>query len=238
MTYTGVTKMASNSQVLADLKSMMKDQQAVSLLNVFKGVPVICTAQVQDVSDNRAVFSVAPPESTSLMWERYTWLQSAKLLEAVKARVLSFDILSGVAELSDFQFAGSRLGERSAVRVEPKETLRVSINAQSQSIVGTMADISTIGVGIYVYHLENEHPFRRAAEVTLVMRLPKNEVNIQGKVRSLVRLSDFHRVSINFLPDQPENAAIAAYIVSRREEILNELPQLYEELRRSKSTGS
>jgi hypothetical protein len=230
--------MASNSQILADLKAMMKDQQAVSLLNVFKGVPVICTAQVQNVLNNGAVFAVVPPESTSLMWERYTWIQAAELLEAVKARVLSFDILSGIAELSDFQYAGSRLGERSAVRVEPKETLRVFINTQTQSIVGTMADISTIGVGVYVYHLENEHPFRRAAEVTLVMRLPQNEVSIQGKVRSLVKIGDYHRVSINFLPDQPENAAIAAYILTRREEILNELPQLYEELHRSKSAGS
>jgi hypothetical protein len=227
--------MTSNSQILADFKTMMINQEGVSLLNVFKGVPVTCTARIQSVQEDRAIFEVNPPESTSLMWERNTWIQASRLFEAVKARVDKFDILSGMTELSSFQYAGSRLGERSSVRVEPKETLRVSIETQNQSIVGTMADISSIGVGVYVYPLEAEHPFRRAEEVVLSLRLPDTNINIPGKVRSLNKIGDYLRVSFNFLPNHPENAAIAAYIIARREEILNELPRLYDELRRSKS---
>jgi hypothetical protein len=226
--------MTSNSQILSDLKRMMKDQQPVSLLNVFKGVPVTCTAVIHAVHGDRAVFLVHPPESTSLMWERQTWIQDGRLLEAAKARVVSFDILTGLAELEAFQYAGSRLGERSAVRVEPKDTIRVSIESQSQQIVGTLADISTVGLGVYVYPLETEHPFKRAEEVRLVMRLPSREVNIRGKVRGLIKIGDYYRVSANFLPDQAENAAMTEYIVIRRDEILEELPRLYEELRRSK----
>jgi hypothetical protein len=227
--------MTFNSQILSVLKVIMKNQQPVSLLNVFKGVPVTCTAFIQSVIDDRAVFLVHPPESTSLVWERSTWIQDERLLEVVKARIISFDIVTGLAELEKFQYAGSRLGERSAVRVEPKETIRVSIESQSQQIVGTLADISTIGLGVYVYPLESEHPFKRAEEVQLIMRLPVSEITIQGKVRGLVRIGDYFRISVNFLPGQIENAAIAQYIISRRSEILEELPRLYEELRRTKS---
>jgi hypothetical protein len=230
-------KMTSNRQILSDLTVMMRNQQTVSLLNIFKGVPVTCTAEVQTVHDDRAIFAVHPPESTSLVWEQFTWIQGGRLLEAARARVSAFDILSGLAELDSFQYAGSRLGERSAVRVEPRETIRVSIESQGQFIVGTMADISTIGVGVFVYPLETEHPFTRAAEVRLIMRLPASEVSIMGKVRAMVKMSDSYRVSFNFLPNQPENAPISEYIITRREEILQELPYLYEELRRSKSNG-
>lgn len=226
--------MTSNTQILSDLKKMMKNQQSVSLLNVFKGVPVVCTANIRSVHEDRAVFSVHPPESTSLVWERQTWIQGGRLFEAVKARVVSYDILTDFTELEGFQYAGSRLGERSAVRVEPRETIRVTIASQSQQIVGTLADISAIGLGIYIYPLESEHPYKRAEEVQLIMRLPSSEVSILGKVRGLVKIGDYFRVSVNFLPDQEESAAIAHYIVDRRNEILEELPRLYDDLRQSK----
>ncbi len=229
--------MLSNSQAVRDLKSLLVKGAQYNLLNLYKGVPVTCQAQVAQVRDQEALLRVQPPESTSLIWERYTWMAGDGIEKPLRARVVAFDIVSGTATLAEFKYTSSRLSERTQVRVEPKNPVPVEIEGQTQRIVGTLADISSIGIGVYLKALEPEHVFQHAQVVQLTLRLPIQDgtVSMSGKIRGLISSVDFHRMAIHFIPVLAEMEKVERYVDQRREEILQEIPRLYDTLFKSQT---
>ncbi len=228
--------MVSNSQTIRDLNSILSKGIKYDLLNLYKGVPVTCRAEVLAIEADGAQVRVLPPESTSLMWERYTWLMGEGIEKPVRARVASFDIVAGAARLDEFKRTSSRLAERTQTRVEPKNPVPVAIESGTQRVIGTLADISAVGLGVYLYALEPEHAFQHAQVVQLSLRLPNEPgpVAINGKIRGLTSAVDFQRMAINFIPEPEAIEKIKNYVDQRREEILQEIPKLYETLLRSK----
>ncbi len=229
--------MSPNSQVIRDLCSVLSEGVKYDLLNLYKGVPITCHVEVLSIEDDSAQLRVQPPELTSLVWERYTWLVGEGIEKPLQARVVSFDILAGTVRLDEFKPTSSRLAERSKARVEPKNPIPVGIESDNQRIVGTLADISVIGLGVYLYALEPEHAFHHAQVVQVSMRLPieEGEVVMSGKIRGLVSSVDFHRMAVRFIPEPGEIAKVKRYVDQRREEILQEIPKLYETLLKSKT---
>ncbi len=229
--------MPPSAQAIVDLNSILVEGSQYKLLNVYKGVPVTCIARVLRVGSDDASFAVQPPESTSLVWERYTWLVGENIEKPLRARVAAFDIVEGITRLNEFKYTSSRLGERRQVRVEPKNPIPVAIESEGQRLVGTLADISAIGLGVYLHAFEPEHAFQHAQVVRVSMRLPVlgGEVSINGKIRGLTGSADFDRMAIRFISKREEIEKVKRYVDQRREEILQEIPKLHETLLKSKT---
>jgi hypothetical protein len=215
-------------------QKMQASQESVRLLNIFKGVPVHCQAVVQQVNDAWVDLIVDAPESISLVWNPTLWMEIDDLPEVVTARVDLFDIVSGKLRLSQFEFGESVLGERMWVRVEPKNPVRVEIILHNQQINGSLADISTVGAGVYTYAGESAGALQTGSRVEIVARLPDGPVRFHGSVGSTTRSVDYHRISICFDANQPDETLVRSYIAKREEEIRTEIIRLYDTLVNSK----
>lgn len=211
--------------IISDLQYVMETSQELDILNFHKSFPITCKAQVEAVERDVVSMRVQPPGSVCLDSQEQTIVLSRGLPEAVRARVVSFDLVSGTLKLSDFSYVGSHFGERMIARVEPDETIDVEIEAGDQRYQGTLVDVSLSGVGVYTI----EKNFQRGQLLLLTLPLPEGKVTLPGKVLNINEVPDGQvRLSIGFTRNAQEIAVVMRYIKDRRSEILSEIERMYE----------
>jgi hypothetical protein len=219
--------------IVTDLQYVMETGQELDVLNFHKSFPITCKASVEKIDQGVVSLRVQPPGSVCLEAQDQTIILSRGLPEAVKAQVVSFDLVSGLLNLSDFTYVGSRFGDRMIARVQPEETVRVEITAGDRQTFGTLVDVSLSGVGLLV----SEANFQRGQTVELTLPLPEGEVNLPGKILNVSEAANQqNRLSIGFTRNAQEIAVVMRYIKDRRSEILNEIERMYERAYRLKKT--
>jgi hypothetical protein len=228
--------MTSGYSIAAALKAIQDKDQPVDLLNVFKGVPITIRASIQSTTQDDVVLDARSPESICLALNPSTMIRHAALPNLVKARILEFNAPSGRVRLGSLQFTRAKFVERSQIRVEPRNVVPAELEVDNHKIVGTLADISLIGVGLYISSLEYEFALKRSESVWLNLRLPTGVIRAEGRLRGMGKSVDFCRLAINFCSDTPENAIVQHYVADRQSEILLELRHLYEETALSKES--
>src|SRR5512134_1610508 len=107
--------------ILLDLQFVMETGQELDILNFFKSFPITCRARVEKIENNQITLHVQPPGSVCLEDQEQTIILSRGLPEAVRARIVSFDLVTGRLKLDDFSYVGAHFGERMIARVQPDE---------------------------------------------------------------------------------------------------------------------
>ena len=211
--------------IISDLQYVMETSQELDILNFHKSFPITCKAQVEAIERDTVSMRVQPPGSVCLDSQEQTIVLSRGLPEAVRARVVSFDLISGILKLSDFSYVGSHFGERMIARVQPDDTIEVEIEASDQRYQGTLVDVSLSGIGVFTA----EKGFQRGQLLLLTLPLPEGKVTLPGKVLNLNEAPNgLMRLSIGFTRNAQEIAVVMRYIKDRRSEILAEIERMYE----------
>lgn len=219
--------------IISDLHYVMDTSQELDILNFHKSFPITCKARVENIARDIVELRVQPPGSVCLEAQEQTIVLSRGLPEAVKARIVSFDLANGLLQLSDFAYVGSHFGERMIARVQPEDTIQVTLEADGKTSTGTLADVSLSGVGIFT----NDSHFQRGQLLQLTLPLPEGQVTLPGKVLNFGETTNNqqYRLSIGFTRNAQEIAVVMRYIKDRRTEILSEIEQMYQS-RLSQST--
>jgi hypothetical protein len=221
--------------IIADLQYVMETSQELDILNFHKSFPITCKARVETIERDVAVLQVEPPGSVCLEAQEQTIVLSRGLPEAVRARVESFDLVSGMLKLSDFSYVGSHFGDRMIARVQPEDPVNIEIEINDEKFSGTLVDVSLSGVGVFL----SEGPFNRGQLLQLTLPLPEGKVTLPGKILNVTETPDQQtRLSIGFTRNAQEIAVVMRYIKDRRIEILNEIEHMYERSYRSKLAQS
>ncbi len=221
--------------IIADLQYVMETSQELDILNFHKSFPITCKARVEAIDRDVAILKVDPPGSVCLESQEQTIVLSRGLPEAVRARVVSFDLVNGSLKLSDFSYVGSHFGERMIARVQPEDTINIEIEADDEKYSGTLVDVSLSGVGVTT----NEKGFQRGQLLKLTLPLPEGKVTLPGKVLNTNEIPNGPtRLSIGFTRNAQEIAVVMRYIKDRRIEILNEIEHMYERSYRMKLAQS
>jgi hypothetical protein len=221
--------------ILADLQYVMETSQELDVLNFHKSFPITCKARVETIDRDVAVLKVEPPGSVCLESQEQTIILSRGLPEAVKARVVSFDLVNGLIKLSDFSYVGSHFGERMIARVQPDDVINVEIDSNDEKYSGTLVDVSLSGVGV----LTNDTGFQKGQLLQLTLPLPEGKVTLPGKVLNSTEAPNQQtRLSVGFTRNAQEIAVVMRYIKDRRIEILKEIEHMYERSYRMKLTQS
>jgi hypothetical protein len=210
--------------IISDLQYVRETSQELDILNFFKSFPITCKARVENIDRDTVLLRVQPPGSVCLEAQEDTIVLSRGLPEAVRARIVEFDLVKGSLRLSDFSYVGSHFGERMIARVQPEETIEVEIEAGEQHLTGTLVDVSLSGVGVYT----TESGFQRGELLLLTLPLPEGKVTLPGKVLNVTQNEGLTRLSIGFTRNAQEIAVVMRYIKDRRSEILNEVESMYE----------
>jgi hypothetical protein len=61
------------------------------------------------------------------------------------------------------------------------------------------------------------------------MQLPKEEVQLSGNILTAIKTGSAYRLSVRFLPGNPQRVAVFRYLIDRRAEISLELEQEYQQ---------
>jgi hypothetical protein len=162
-----------------------------------------------------------------LMQEKQVRVLGSDYFEPAIAKVAFFDISTGAAELTDFSYVGSKLGERMIVRVEPKAPVEVVLDGAGVKITGTLADISLNGAGVRIAPVDYNAALKPGTNLQISMKLPTGNIALAGTVLSAIKTSDFYRLSIRFEQNVPQKGLIFRYLVERRAEIERELLESY-----------
>lgn len=216
--------------ILSDLQYAMETSQELDILNFHKSFPITCKARVESIHPDHILLRVQPPGSVCLVSEQFTILLSRGLPEAVRARIVSFDLINAKLKLTDFEYVGSRFGERMIARVQPDGQIPVKILVGDKVYEGDLIDLSLSGIGIASHSGE----FQKNQLVELKFSLPDDKVSLPGKILNITEVQAGFRLSIGFLPDAQEISVIMRYIKDRRKEILAEVEKLYQETYSSK----
>jgi len=215
--------MTITDPILADLGYVLETNREVDLLHFYKSFPIICKARLLGLEGGKVQVSTQPPGSVCLARERTTTILSNRLLEAVKAEIVSFDIKTGIANLADFEYVGSRLGERMVARVEPRTAYEVRLEKEGLTLRGKLADISISGLGVFI-----QSPNVKKGELfTAHMALPEGEVTLQAKVLEVSPTPEFFRLAMKFTMNVLDIGVVMRYIRHRRAEIFSEVQDLY-----------
>lgn len=212
--------------ILRDLQYALETSQEVDVLNFYQSFPITARARVQAIDHEEVTLRVQPPGSVCLLREEETLLLSRGLPEAVRARIVTFDLLEGLLQLSDFAYVGTHFGDRMIARVQPQETTPIQVEVQGQTFTGTLLDVSLSGVGVYV----DSDGIRRGDLLNLTLPLPEGSVTLPGKILNITQKpGDPPRFSIGFTRNAQEITVVMRYIKGRRGEILEEVQKMYQQ---------
>lgn len=217
--------------IITDLQYVMDTSQELDILNFHKSFPITSKARVENIEQDLVTLKVQPPGSVILEDQEQTIVLSRGLPEAVRARVVSFDLLTGTLVLSDLGYVGARFGDRMIARVQPEGTIPVEIEVGSQKYTGELVDVSLSGVGV----LASGANFQRGQAIQISLPLPEGNVSMPGKVLNVSEANNQQRLSIGFTRNAQEIAIIMRYIKDRRAEILAEIEQMYQQAYEAKS---
>ncbi len=212
----------------------------VRLMNVFRGIPVVFEAFVGGSADLGMIFKVHKYQLVCLELEKYTYITSDVLPAIIKAGVVHLDYRSDNAVLNNFSYVSDTIGCRTAIRVEPRALVPVTILTGNKKLTGNLADISVDGIGVLVLtmYLYNPKVFQEQATVQVRFKLPDGENKdnqIPGHISYITEDNGAYRVGFNIFPDANTRKNMMQFIGQRQVEILREVKILSELFHRLKA---
>jgi len=219
--------MASNPQIISDLKVIQEAGHGIDVLTSYKGVPFICHALIINIKNDLVQIVTKDRPIVCLKNEKRPQILGSDFFEPSLASVVSLDIPSGKIELNQFSYVGTKLGERMIVRVEPKEPLSVNLEIEGQKISAQLADISINGLGVLVDSKLYTPLLKPGADINTSLQLHTGSIESTGIVLSALKVGDNFRLSIRYNQKNYQKMRIYRYLVDRRAEIGAELNENY-----------
>ena len=242
---SGVTK-----SIVAKFALATSDEQDITLLNVYKGVPISYAATVIRVINDRLTVKVHKNQALCLNIEGQTYIQTLLFDRPIKAKVMSVNTAEQIAILTDFTFADPSIGKRTSIRVgmEHEEHTSVTIISKNSDmrLLGRLNDISATGIGIVVIALQEViiENFSRGAWVYLSLSLPVDEddeyqeMTLPGMIKYVGSTQETHTLGIQISPDRETERRIHNFIEQRHNEILEEVEQYSSDYTNISGVGS
>jgi hypothetical protein len=236
--------MRPNPKVFEALSRMTAAKEEVRLINDHRGIPVTYMASIEGFKEFSVIFKVNKYQCVCLELERFTYLQSPSLPSILKAKVADLDIVNTLVSLKNFEPASDTIGRRTVIRVQPKDPVDVVILYQGQKIRGSLVDVSSSGIGIYMVsaYIYNPGLLRKNERIQLTIRLPNEkggitDIRIPGTILYVNREKGSFRLGISTNPEPHAQTTISQFITQTQAEIMRELKTLYDTFYRIKVEG-
>lgn len=217
--------------------------QAVKLINNYRGFPIISNAEIEAIEDAFVTLNIFEYQAVCMALEGSTYLQHTSFPEVYRAAVVSVDIPGRRAVVTEFTGVGNLVGKRTYIRVQPKGSVPVEIYDGDHRIPGKLADISTIGMGIYTLatYIYSRLDFREGSDIYIDIKLHAAEppMRLQGRIVNVIRQDGeyLHRLGVKILPNAEVEDQLRSYVTARQDEIMRELSMIYDSLRSEQMKG-
>ncbi|NPV87671.1 MAG: PilZ domain-containing protein [Anaerolineae bacterium] len=221
-------------------------EENIRFMNVYKGVPISYYGRAVESGANSVRFHVHANQILCMREEKLTYLYSVSVAKVVRASLLGIDLLNETVLLTGFEPINHPVGNRSFVRVEPKDLMEVLIEneelaAQEVALKAFLIDISLHGAAVFLnVSLAVSANLSRGERVKLSFTLPDEQgigrnIRLAGEVRNIVQVSNLRggvRIGVQTHPDKYTEQCLSRYIAQRQNEILKEIRQKVEQEKR------
>ncbi|GEM_PF-2756772 len=229
--------MNTSEEILSTLNTIASTKQTVSLISIYKTIPLAFDAQCIMVENGIGYFSVHKYQMAITVIIKKIYIQSPLLKEYVQANVAKMNPVKNLLGLDNFRYAGDYINRRTLIRVEPETSIPVLLYLKGVAVRAELADISVGGISVYIdpFFLDNEEDGEKmiSSHCEVHLNLPSDNwkpIKIKCAIRNVIRdtLSGRYRIGFQLYPDKASQALLDKYVTKRQAEMMQEIKNLYE----------
>jgi len=219
--------------VLSVIRNLGQQNAPLELTRSFKGMVLRQNVSILEVSLDDVAFRTTNCEVIAAL-EGDVYLHSQLFPKPVMAKIKSLDLRKGLLVLCDFSYLDKEWNKRQHERVQPKHPVYVTLHWKGKAIRESMENISVNGMGIFAYKIfERGMRFQPGSNVKLDFQLSP-DYQYTGLKGTIIHINSigkhFSSIGIRLFPTAKESRLLEKYIAPRKQEILEELRQLFWEL--------
>ncbi len=233
--------------IIPYLREIARNQSAVKLLNVYKGLPITYDTKISSIGESEIRIHSNRFQLACLYYQQETYLKGETLSYVLRSQVASLHLGSEDAILTQLEVAAKDVGKRSQIRVEPVEPLIALIKfyGAPMGLAAPIADISADGAAIFLEPYMFSPRFCRSGnQVSVSITLPDHSsqrikksgesgtiaLSTTGEVITVRSELFRYRVGMRLFFKDLSRTVILQYISQRQSEIIRDLSQLADEL--------
>lgn len=215
-----------NNDAIDLLTRLAEKNTPLQLSMPYKGMALAQDLHILDIQDGKITMQ-APNQRDNFLIGDFVFLHSQEIAQTVAARLSEINFHAGVMKLSEVVYLGTPWKERSDTRVEPNEPIMVDVRSGSIAYRACIENLSLNGAGLLAYKvIEKGVPLEPQQRVLIDFELPPDHrrMVIRGVIANLHLLGDtLVRIGVHILPSILKKGLLQRYILSRKNEIQEEL---------------
>jgi len=162
-------------EILAIFQQASREKKNIRLINVYKGFPISYPGTVITVDKKELKVKTEAFQAVCLYLDKETYIQSDMFPAIVRANVTGLEFNKLEVTLSAFRYVVGGIGDRTQVRVGPKEPLEGTIQSKERHTIvrAELADLSLDGLAVYLEpQLFTPRLYYKGAELFIHLKLP------------------------------------------------------------------
>lgn len=206
-----------------------KEDSKVTIVNYFKGLPIIYPATVVGVERGNVDLDINPQQAVAIANDRYTLIRSKLFPFVIAAHVQYVNVKKHAVSLNKLFYVEVLAEKRAAVRLNLEPPVRTTIRHEDQNFSGELLDISVQGLAISV---ESFLPLPHGTEVGIKFMLPDPVLQKQTLIlvpATLVSVDGNespYRCKFRIAPEKHQEQLISRYSFQRQVEIIRALKEV------------
>ena len=216
-------------------RNILSAEEPIRLMNSYRGMPVITSATLLRLEEGQVTLRAPSIQINCMRINGNTLLTSNLLPYSLKARVVSWSLYDETVLLDSFQRAGADVSKRSFVRVEPQESIPVTLTYEESGAVipAHLTEVSLRGIGVLVSQDSFDLKIiGKETRVNMSLDLPLKEegqeigwvsITCKGVMKNFEPFKKAHRLGMQIYPTMEAERALTRYIAQRQIELLSEL---------------
>jgi len=218
----------SNS-IIEIFEKIKEEGQKIQFLNLYQGVPIICEAEVVSIEGDSVSFHTERLQEIAMKLDgRAFVIKNDYFSKHLKADILYSNFMSNTVVLHNFIYLLNMPAlQREFVRVHPDIVAKVYLHQFGNiETSGRLYDLSMNGLGVLS---ANNNGIFVGARVLVAFDLNTSKeesvdsVEVEAEVMNIIEAKEAYRYCMRIFPEKEMNDKIAAYIVQREKEIIQNL---------------
>lgn len=220
------------NNIIEAFHTMRDDNQSVTFLNLYKGVPISSEASIVEIEGEQVTFRIDKLQEIAMKLDAQAFIVKNNYFNKhLKADIVHSDFQNNTVVLKNFIYLLNMPAlQREFIRVHPDIIANVYLHQfDNMQTIGRLYDLSMNGLG--VVSSENNGIFV-GAKVLVEFELNSasissvkgdKKIEVQGEVINVIEYKDSYRYCMRIVPNREMSDKILHYITKREREILEDL---------------
>lgn len=206
-----------------------KEGSKVTIVNYYKGLPIIYPASVVAVERGNIDLDINPQQAVAIASDHYAFVRSKLFPFVVAGHVQYVNIRRRAVSLNKLFYVEVLAEKRTAVRLDLEPPVRATIRLEDQTIAGELQNISIQGLAISV---DSFPIFDSGADVSVKFLLPdpvlqkQTLIVVPATLVSVLGDSPPYKCNFRIAPEKHQEQLISRYSFQRQVEIIRGLKEM------------